>query len=68
MAPPMGLVFLRHWSVGAGEPVTVTVNEVGWPAHTVEGEGEPEKPGPLLTVRIAAALVTLPQELVATQS
>ena len=50
VAPNTGkVVFLNHWNVGAGEPVTTAVNDAGEPAATVREIG--------CVVMVGAALV-----------
>ena len=61
-------VFFRHWSVGAGVPVTATVNVAGEPTHAAWAVGWVPKEGALSTVRVTALLVVLVHAFVATQS
>ena len=63
--------FLRHCRVGAGVPLAATVKLTAAPAVTVCESGCCVKDGATgagLTVRVAALLVAVPAELVATQS
>ena len=68
VAPPMLTVVLRHWSVGVGEPLNEAVNVAEVEGQRVMEPGEEVTPGAELTVSVAAEVVALPQELVATQS
>src|SRR5437867_2250008 len=59
VAPPILTPFLRHWSVGAGEPAATTVNVTEAPGQAVWLVGWEVKEGGVLTVRVAALLVAL---------
>jgi hypothetical protein len=68
VAPLMLVPPLRHWKVGAGEPVAATENVIEAPGQAEREDGWVVMVGAVLTVREAVALVTLPQALVTTQS
>ena len=61
-----------HWTDGIGEPEAAALNEAVDPAATVSLEGSEVIVGALgdgvVTVRVAASVVTLPAELVNTAS
>src|SRR5437763_11791147 len=65
VAPAMSTPFLRHWYVGEGLPIAVTVNVAVCPTTTVVLWGCMVMRGAKRTVRIAGAvaggLVTLPK-------
>ena len=66
VAPVMSTPALRHWKVG--EPVAAMVKVVGVPAQAEREAGWVVMAGPPPSVSVAAALVTVPQALVTTQS
>lgn len=66
VAPGMLTESFLHWYVNGAEPEAVTANDAGDPTHTVCGAGLLVTE--LFTTRLAAALATLPQRLVTTQS
>ena len=65
-APLMLTPPLRHWNVG--DPVATTVKVVDLPGQAEREEGWVVMVGAAEIVRVAAALVTVPQLLVTTQS
>ena len=64
----MFAVFFRHWYVGVGVPVAVTVKLAPDPTHADCAPGCPVIDTASFSVRPAALLVTLPQVLLTTQS
>ena len=66
VAPLMLTPPLRHWNVG--DPVATTVKVVDLPGQAEREEGWVVMVGAAEIVRVAAALVTVPQLLVTTQS
>ena len=74
VAPPIAVKELSpgasciHWKLGAGSPEAATVKVAVAGAVTVTLEGWLVMTGPYWTVRIAALLVVLPPEFVATHS
>jgi hypothetical protein len=68
VAPLMLTPALRHWKVGSGVPVAATVKVTEAPAHSTRDTGWVVMTGEVLTVRVAAEVVTLPQGLETTQS
>ena len=61
-------VFFRHWSVGAGVPVTATVNVAGEPTHAAWAVGWVPKEGVLTPRPARATLVPYAPLFGATQS
>lgn len=68
VAPGMLSPPLRHWKPGNGEPVPAAVKTAVPPSHVVTSTGWVVINGAVLTETIAGEVVTVPQELVITQS
>ena len=59
-------VLTCHWRLGIGEPLAAAVKLAVVPVVTVVSDGWVETTGIVLTVKIAALVVTLPAALVNT--
>src|SRR5262245_58595184 len=68
VAPGMLMPALRHWYVGAGVPLAAAVKMALPPTHAACAVGGVVIAGPVLTVSVAAWLVTEAHTLVTMQS
>jgi hypothetical protein len=64
VAPKMAVPFLYHWYVRGAVPLAVTLKDAVCPTVTVMLAGGVVIVGAEFTVRVAGALVTVPEELV----